>query len=504
MGVSNHVTPGTASTDTGNYFEKWLQSQFTSNGRPPGSTASPGGSNATGGLNSGNQFNNAFNNMLGGQLVDPSGANAAIAAGIHNGAGTFGQDFGNQYVNQTFNPASLTQLSTNLLQGSGMADLSGVGNTVQTKVNTGNGMGNTATSDFTNPLQQLLSMGSNMAGNTNFGSATAGQANIGPGIALDAATKFDMNDPYFAALKQKQDHNTLMALANNNARFGAQGAGAIGSGAQLANATLQSENSANDVIALQQALQDLQQQDLAERGTKANVGLTSRGQDAQVGIANAGNSTQASIANLQALVNGQGQNSSLMSSLLGAAGSARGQDFTNQQTTNQQDIMRTQQTLDQAMKNAGFTNDRNAQDLVALIQNQGLGNTFQTNSAAQNSQNQQNNNLNSLTDTQFRNNFNQSNALNTMNGANFSNNLNSQNYQANQTNYGNMLSLGQNTNNTANNNIQNMLSLLFGSFNNSANRGLPATTNYQQGSNAGGIAAAALPLIGQIVSKWGG
>lgn len=504
MGVSNHVTPGTASTDTGNYFEKWLQSQFTSNGRPPGSTASPGGSNATGGLNSGNQFNNAFNNMLGGQLVDPSGANAAIAAGIHNGAGTFGQDFGNQYVNQTFNPASISQLSTDLLQGSGRADLSGVGNTVQTNINTNQGYGNTASSDFTNPLMSLLQQGQMMAGQNNVGSASAGQANIGPGIALKDATQFDMNNDYFRALKQKQDYNTQTALANNNARFGAQGAGAIGSGAQLANSNLQSQNSANDVIALQQALQGLQQQDLAERGTAANVGLTSRGQDAQVGIANAGNTTSANIANLQAALQGQGQQNSLLSSLLGAAGSARGQDFQNMQTTNQQDILRTQQGLDQAMKNAGFTNDRNAQDLVALIQNQGLGNNYAVSSAAQNSQNQQNNNLNSINDTQFQNNFNQTNAQQNALFGQQANDLNSRNYQSNQTNYGNMLALGQNTNNTANNNTLNMLQQLFGSFNNSAQRGLPGTQNYQQGSAAGGAIGSLLPLIGTVISKWGG
>lgn len=514
---SNTTSGGGAATPVANDFQSWLHSQLNGgsyNGSvnnvgatqglyfnpgtghweaPPSSGARPpGSSNPNIGLGQGGSpFQNAFNSQLSGQLLDPSGSNAAIASGIANGPNTFGQNFGNTYTGPDYNQANLSQLGTNLLQGSGMADLSGIGQTAQSNFDIGQG-----SSQYSSILNQLLGQGQQLAGQGG-GSASAGQASIGAGIALDPATQFDMNDPYFAALKQQQERALQQATAANNARFGAQGAGAIGSGAQLANSNLQSAASADQTVALQQALQGLQQQDLAERGTRANVGLTSRGQDAQVGIANAGNTTQANIANLQAMVQGQGQNNSLLSSMLAATGQARGQDFQDSQ-------LRMQSGLEQSLKNAGFTNDRNAQDLVAMIQNQGLGNVFQTNSAAQNSLNQQNNNLNSINTTNQQNNFNQANALNSSNAQNFSNNLNSNNFQSNQNNWIQQLAAGQGVNSMANQNVQNALNQLFNSFGQSTSIGIQpqqTTTNTSTPWWQSALGSA-IPAVAQGVGSW--
>jgi hypothetical protein len=449
---------GNAPQSATQFAQDWARQNFGGASNSPG----VGGSGVTSG-----GFNLAVQNALNGQLLDPSGANRGIANGIANGPGMFGQNNTNQYASQNYDPATVSQLATNLLQGSGMADLSGIGKTAQSNFDVGQG-----SSQYTNVLNQLLGQGQQLAGQGGFGSAAAGQANIGPGIALGAATQFDMNNPYFAALKQQQERALQQATASNNARFGAQGAGAIGSGAQLANSNLQSAASADQTVALQQALQGLQQQDLAERGTAANVGLTSRGQDAQVGIANAGNSTQASIANLNAGIQSQGNNNQLLAQMLSSTGQARGQDFQDSQ-------IRMQSGLEQALKNAGFTNDRNAQDLVAMIQNQGLGNVFQTNSAAQNSLNQQNNNLNSINTTQHQNDFNVLNAQNNAQYGQQAINSNNQAYQSNQQDWNTLLGLGQNTNNTANNNIQNIINQLFGSYNNANGIGNAQATNNQ-------------------------
>jgi hypothetical protein len=474
---------------------------------PDGSFTGGGGQNgaATSGLGvgpnlpssfnqNGSPFTNAFNNMLNGQVIDPSGANAQIASGIGQGASQFGQNYQNPYTSQQYVQGQTNNLNTNFGQGqTGMADLSGVNQTALSSFNP-----QAAGSQYTDVLSSLLGRGQQMTGqNGNVGSAAAGQASIGPGIALDAATVFDMNNPYFNALKTQQARALTEATAANNARFGAMGAGAIGSGAQLANSNLQSAASADQTVALQKALEGLQQQDLAERGTRANVGLTSRGQDAQVGIANAGNSTQANIANLQAMVNGQGQNNQLMSSLLQAAGLGRGQDFQNQQFT-------AGQRQDQSTFNAEQTNNRSLADIRALLENQGLGNTFGVNAQTLNNSAMQNNNLNSLEASRNQNDFNLTNQNQLANQQGNTNVLNSNNYQNNQNRFLEMLGMGQNNNQLANQNQQMALQSLLQALGQSTGIGIEGrnTQTNQQGSALGGVLGAALPIAGQAIGGW--
>lgn len=483
------------STYNGPYTDP-LTGQFHP-GTGTGSTMPGGATNPNIGVGNspqqgGSPFQNAFNSMISGQVLDPSGANSAIANSIAGGAQTFGQDFGNAYNSQTYNAANINQLPTNQLQGSGMADLSGVGQTAQSNMQFQPG-----SSQYTNMLTQLLGTGQNMLGQSGVGNASAGSANIGAGISLDPATQFDMNNPYFNALKTQQERALQQATADNNARFGAQGAGAIGTGAQLANSNLQSAASADQTVALQQALQGLQQQDLAERGTRANVGLTSRGQDAQVGIANAGNQTQASIAGIQAALQGQGQNNALFGNLMQGALTGRGQDFQNNQSAQGMG-------LEQSLANAGFTNTRNGQDLQALLSNQGLGNNFQMGAADLNNNAMQTNNTNAMNQANSLNGFNLTNAGNTAQYGQAANALNSQNFQNNQQGWQSMLGLGQGVNQQANQNMAAALQQLFGSFGQSTGLGIEGrnTQTNTTGSPWGGILGAALPVAGNAFQSW--
>jgi len=437
---------------------------------------------------SGSPFTNSFNNMLNGQIPDPSGANAAIASGIGSGASQYGQNYQNPYQNQQFQSAELSQIPTQFGQGqTGTADLSGVN---QTALSSYTARG--ANSGFSDTISGLLGRGQSALGNTSIPQASAQQANIGPGIALEAATQFDMNNPYFNALKTQQERALTEATANNNARFGAAGAGAIGSGAQLANSNLQSAASADQTVALQQALQGLQQQDLSERGTRADVGLNSRGQDAQVGIANMNASLQAGLGNQQAMLQGMSQNNNFSNDLLQSALAGRGQDFNQQQSMDRMG-------LEQALQNSGFMNTRNGQQLQALLANQGLGNQFGLGAAELNNGARQMNNSNAMSQANSQNGFNLTNANQRANFQGQSNQLNSQNFQQNQQNFLNMLGMGQNTNQMANQNQAAALAQLFQSFGQSTGLGIEGrnTQTNQQGSPWGGILGAALPFIGQ-------
>lgn len=464
-----------------------------------GSLSNPGQFGGSGGQT---PFGNAFNNMLNGQVNDLSGANQAITNSIGGGPSTQFQNFTNPYTSQTFSNPIIQQLSTSLLQGTGQADLSGIGRVDPSNINTMLGQGNLATSQFTNPLANLLAGGQTMMQNSVVPGITAGQASIGPGIALKDATQFDMNNPYFKAIEEVGRRSLADSVATERERWGASGAGTIGTGAQLAETNLQAAAAPQLTIALQQALQGLQQQDLAERGTAANVGLTSRGQDAQVGIANAGNTTQAAIAAANAALQGQGQNSNILSTLIQGALSGRGQDFQNQQTTNAQDIARTGLSLDQSMGNMNAGVTQRGQDLSSILQNMLQGNNFQIAGADINSRNTQTNNTNAINIADMLNSFNLTNQNQLAGFQQGTNTLNSQNYQANQNNWLDMLGMGQNLNTMGNQNQAQMIQLLMQAFGNSSQQGLPATTTYQQGSGAGSVLGAILPFLGQAAGNW--
>lgn len=514
MGPKSTTTTN-AATSTANDFQGWLQSMLNGSGSSTTGSISnlvldpvtgryvqrPGTSGSSADAGSNTSFQQAFQNMLNGQVNDQSGANQAIQNSIGSGPQTFGQNGTNQYNNQTFSGANLSQLPTNLLQGSGQADLSGYGNIPQSNVNTGYGMDSLATSSYGNVLNQLLGQGSMMANQTG-PQASASQADIGPGIALKDATQFDMNDPYFKALKDQQDRRLQNAMADNNERFSANGAGAVGTGAQISNASLQSQSSANDVVALQQALQGLQQQDLAERGTAANVGLSSRGQDAQVGIANMNAALQASLGNQNAGIQSQGNNNQLLAAMLGATNQARGQDFQNQQTTNAQNIDRTGMSLQQSLGNQGAALTNQNQMLQALLQNQQQGNQYGIAGANLNSQNQQLNNSNQVDLASMLNSFNLTNAGNNANFGQQAINQNNQSYQGNQQNWLNTLGLGQNLNNTSNQNTQNALQQLMASLQQSSQLGMPQAQVNQSTPWWQSAIGAVLPIAGQAFGSW--
>ncbi len=355
-----------------------------------------------------------------GQIQDQSGSGQALNGMIQNGPQNLYQ-----------NP-SLNQLPTGY-GGSGMADLSGVQNNA---VNTTQGMGSVGSSGLDQIFRQMLQQSQGFGGQVN-----------AQGVSLAPATQFDMNNPYFSAIKDQSQMTSDRNAAELRARFGAQGAGSIGTGAQYAESNLRATEAPQLTIALQQALQGLQQQDLAERGTQANIALGSAGQNlqGQLGNQNAGLNNGSNM--LQALLSGRGQDINAMTA-------GRGQDI-------------------------GLRN----QDINALLSNQSQGNSFQQQNNQQNSQNMQSNNANAINQSQLSAQF----------GA------------QGMSDFLQALGLGQQQNQTGANMQQNLLNQLFGSFGQSSGLGTPQPQTVQQPSTLGQIAGAGLGILGSgIFSGFGG
>lgn len=480
--------------DPNTNFDNWAR-QHTSNSMQPGQQTS--------------NFQNAFQGALSGQVNDMSGAGGALQNFFQNPSANNLNipQFQNQFTSPQFQQAQLNQLPTNFGQGqTGMADLSQFGNAAQSGFNTQQGFGAQGTSQFTGAFQNALAnMGQGAPG------VNAQQASLAGPQSLGARPELAQAMDYGAAYNTLgqdplMERNRMKAVADMRARFGAEGAGAMGTGAQVAEGNLNAELAAQDASQRRAQAMQLMGQDLNERSTGANVALQGRGQDASyllgnrntdAGIAqtNAQLGTQASMANAS---NALSNNANIMQSILGA----RGQDFSNQLGNRNADISQLGLGSQQSMFNAGQSNDMQTAMMNAFLQNQGLGNNFALGGAQLNNNAMQTNNANNINTSQFQNTFNQGNA---QLGAQFgqaNNALNSQNMlgqtQINNQMLQNMIGQGLNMNQLGNANTMAMLAQLFGGFGQSNALGTVQRQNVVTPSPWGQAAG----MLGSLGSAW--
>ncbi len=432
-------------------------------------------------------FQNLFNNAASGTVNDQSGSYGALQGMIQGGPGQMtAQPYQNPYTSQQFQGADLTKLPTDLFAGqNGMANLGQVGQVGPTNFDVMKGYGGQqATSQYDGGLAQILSQ-LGMGGSGQVGSAQT---------SLDPARQIDTNDPYVAAQQQGLQRQKEIDAANLRARFGAQGAGALGTGAQFAEGNLRAAYAPQEASILQDAIRFGTQQDLAERQAKAGVGLQSNAQALQAAMASASNGLH-------------GQNMALSGLLQG-----RGQDLNQLLANRGMDINQLGLGLNQAQGNQQAGIQQRGQDLSSLLQNQQQGNQFGFNAAAQNSQNQQNNNLNGLNLSQLMNNFNLNNAGQQAQYGQATNALNSNNFNQGQNNWLQALGLGNQQNALGNANQQGLLQQLFGAFGQANGLGTPqaqtsvqpsAGSQWAQGLLGLGGAALGGPLGGMIGGQLG-
>ena len=430
-------------------------------------------------------FQSLYNNAASGQIGDQSGAGAAIQNFFQNPSNNFQlPQFQNPYTAPQYQNVNLSQLPTNFGVGqNGMADLSGYGNAAQSNFNTNQNLGS-VNSGYDSILQGMLKSGG--GGANGFAAAQLGpQVNMTPQMSFADAMGQLGNDPY-ADMKMKR------AIADNNARFGAEGAGALGTGAQYSNALLQSDLLAQDASNRRAQAMQLMGQDLAGQQALANVGLQNRAQDLNL-----------ATANMQGGLQGAANQNNVMSALLGATGQARGQDLSTGLGMRGQNLDQQGQGLQQSMFNAGQQNNMTGNMLNAVLQNQGLGNQYGLSAAQLNNAAMQNNNLNALNQNQFLNNFNMNNAQNNaqfQQGANAQNSQNLYNAQSlNNNMFQNMIGQGMNMNQMGNQNQMNLLAQLFGAYGQSNGLGTPQAQMVQQQSPWGQAAQAALGIGGTLL-----
>lgn len=282
-----------------------------------------------------------------------------------------------------------------------------------------------------------------------------------------------------------------LARADQRARFGAEGAGALGTGAQFAESNLNAELAARDASMRRQQSMQLMGQDLSGQQALANVGLQNRGQDVQTAIANM-------QGGLQGAQNMNQFNLANQSNMLGAMGQARGQDLN---TALQQLGLGAQQ----GQFNAGQQNAMQQAMMNAQLQNQQMGNQQgQFNTGQQNQmqqamlnaqlQNQQMGNQFGQFNVGQTNQMNQFNAGqgNAMQQAMLQAQLQNQ-QMGNQFGLG-MLGQGMNMNQLAAQQQQNALNQMFGAFGQTNQLGTPQAQMIQQPSMWGQLGNAALGL----------
>ena len=518
-------------TNPNTNFENWSRQQ-TSNAMQPGQQTS--------------NFGNAFNAALGGQVNDMSGAGGALqnffrsmqgggqqgnqfsglqsnadfmrnvdpndprintpefqqymqqrgnaVAGQQQGGQQGGQQFQgqlslpqfqNQFTAPQFQQAQLSQLPTNFGQGqTGMADLSGFGNAAQSNFQI-----NPLNSQFTGQLQGLLGAGQNAMQNFQnsggFSAASAGQdVQMQPGMDFGQAYNTLGQDP----LAQRE---LMLARADQRARFGAEGAGGLGTGAQFAESNLNAAFNAQDASNRRNQAMQLMGQDLANRSAFAQTGLQNRGQNVQTAIAN----MQGGLQGAQNQISGFNAQNNALGQMLNAAGQARGQDLNT-------GLGQQQLGLNQSTFNVGQANNMQNAMLGSALQNQGLGNQFGLGSAGLNNQAMQQNNANNINTSQFQNTFNQNNS---QLGAQFgqaNNALNSQNMtnqaQINNQMLQSMIGQGLNMNQLGNQNTMQMLSQLFGGFGQANQLGTAQRQNVVTPSPWG----QAISMLGSLGSAW--
>lgn len=436
-------------------FQDMMQRARAQEASNPGSTmfGQPGGGlEAVGGpmgVGGGNMPVNMMAGSAGGVQGVPS----------QNPPGLPGQSANNPFTNP-YQAPSLSQLPTNFGQGqTGMANLSQFGNAAQAggtgMANLG-GFGNAAQSNFNtqapiqsgfdNMLMSMIQQGNQQQGISGYG----GGASAGPEVTF--AKGMDYSQAYNTLGQDPlMERNRQRAVAEQRARFGAEGAGSLGTGAQYAESNLNAELSAQDASQRRQQAMSLMGQDLQERMGAANVGLQGRGQNLQASIANASNA-------IQAAQNMNQFNNTRMANLLNAVGQGRGQDlstgiqqlglgaqqgqFNAGQSNAMQQAMMNAMLQNQGMGNqqsqfnAGQQNAMQQAMMNATLQNQGMGNQFGLGAQGLNLQAGQNNNLNALQNAQLAAQFglgtNQLNAQNFQNMINQGLNMNQMGMQGNQ------------------------------------------------------------------------
>ena len=439
-------------------------------------------------------FGNAFQNAMSGQVQDMSGAGGALQNFFQNPSANNLNlpQFQNQYTGPQFTQAQTSALPTNFGAGqTGMADLSQFGNAAQSQFGI-----NPLNSQFTGQLQGLIGAGqnamNNFSNNGGFSGATAGaDVQMQPGMDYGQAYNTLGQDP----LAQRE---LMLARADQRARFGAEGAGGLGTGAQFAESNLNAAFNAQDASNRRNQAMQLMGQDLANRSAFAQTGLQNRGQNVQTAIAN----MQGGLQGAQNQISGFNAQNNALGQMLNAAGQARGQDL-------QTGLGQQQLGANQSMFNAGQQNDMQTAMMNAFLQNQGMGNQFGLSAAGLNNNAMQTNNANNINTSQFQNTFNQNNAQNSAQFGQANNALNSQNLtnqsQINNQMLQNMIGQGLNMNQLGNANTMQMLQNLFGSFGQAnqlgtAQRQTTVTPNpWMQGAQLG------VDLIGAIAgAKRGG
>jgi hypothetical protein len=472
MGAKTKTVGGGAATPVAEGFNNFLLQQLQGPATQQQSNAMQPQQQTSG-------FQNAFNSMLGGNVNDQSGAGNALQQYFQGQQNNIPTNFGNTFNAPQYQGQNVSQLGTNFGQGqTGMADLSGFGNAAQAGFNTQGPIN----SQFTNQLNGLMGQGSNMMTQGNGGFSAAGTPSdvaLAQGMSYGDAYNTLGQDPLM-------ERNRMKAVADMRARFGAEGAGALGTGAQFAEGNLNAELAAQDASMRRAQSMQLMGQDLNERSTGANVGLQNRGQNVQT-----------NIANMQGGLQGAQNQTNVLNQLLGASGQARGQDMN---AILQQLGLGSQQS----MFNAGQQNDMQNQMMQGQLQNQSLGNAFGVNSAQINNAAQQTNNANAINQGQFQNTFNQNNA---QLGAQYglgANQLNSQNQGMNNQMFQSMIGQGLNLNELGNRNVMQMLGQLFGGFGQSNQLGTPQAQIIQQPSALGQIANAGMGLAGAWLGGGGG
>lgn len=482
MGAKTKQVGGGTATATANNWNQFLNSQLQGGMNQATSNAQQPGMQQQG-------FSQALQGMLGGQGgQDVSGAGGLLQKYFQGGGGGGMADLSGFGTPQT---ATAGTAQTAQAAGTGMADLSGFGTAAQTG---GTGMadmsqfGPAAQSGF-NTQAPISSDFTSMLRNMIQGGAGGG---VGAGANVELARGMDYGQAYNTLGQDPlMERERQRAVAEQRARFGAEGAGALGTGAQYAESNLNAELAARDASQRRAQAMQLMGQDLQERMGGANVGLQNRGQNLQASMASAANALQGQANMMSALGQARGQdlNTALQQMQLGAQ---QGQFNAGQQNAMQQAMMQAQLQNQQMGNQMGQfnTGQQNAMQqamLQAQLQNQQMGNQQgQFNVGQTNQMNQFN--------TGQQNQMNQFNAGqgNAMQQAMLQAALQNQQL-GNQFGLG-MLGQGMNMNQLAQQGQQNAMNQMFGAFGQTNQLGTPQAQMVTQPSMLGQLGNAALGL----------
>jgi hypothetical protein len=495
MGAKTKQVGGGTATGTANNWNQFLNQQLQGGMAQGMSNAQQPGMQQQG-------FQQALGGALGGRgPSDVSGAGGLLQKYFQGGGGGGMTDLSTFGIAQSAAP--------NLVTGTGMAKLDNFGTASQAS---GTGMANLGdffnrdprtgfatgvrsaqsnfntqapvTSGFDDMLMSMIQKGGPQ-GQSGFSAASAGpEVQMTPQMSYQQAYGTLGEDP----LMQRQ---AALARADQRARFGAEGAGALGTGAQFAESNLNAELAARDASMRRQQAMQLMGQDLAGQQALANVGLQNRGQNVQTAIANM-------QGGLQGAQNMNQFNLANQSNMLGAMGQARGQDLNTA-------LQQLQLGAQQGQFNAGQQNAMQQALMNAQLQNQQMGNQQGQFNAGQQNQMQQAMMNAMLQNQQLGNQFGQFNVgqANQMNqfNAGQANQMQQAMLQAqlqnqqmgNQFGLG-MLGQGMNMNQLAAQQQQNAMNQMFGAFQQANQLGTPQAQMIQQPSMWGQLANAALGL----------